>query len=96
MRLEKPPTYSTVRVILSRLETKGYVRHTQEGGRYIYAATISPESARRRVLQQYLHTFFGGSLSQMITSLVRQTSWTPAELDELKAEIERARKETGK
>ena len=95
-RLESPPTYSTVRVMLARLEKKGYVRHTQEGARYIYSTAISPAAAKRSALQQHLQTFFGGSLAQMVTSLVRQGSWTPDELDELKAEIERARKETRK
>jgi len=92
-RLLDPPSYSAVRVMLSRLEAKGYLRHTVEGPRYIYSATVSPQAARKSALQQYLRTFFSGSLAQMVTSLVRQGSWTDEELDELKTEIERARKE---
>jgi len=30
-RLVDPPSYSTVRVMLTRLEKKGYLQHTQEG-----------------------------------------------------------------
>lgn len=92
-RLTNPPSYSTVRVMLSRLERKGLLRHTEEGLRYIYSATVSSSSARKSALQQYLHTFFGGSLAQMVTALVRQGSWTEAELEQLSAEIERARNE---
>jgi predicted transcriptional regulator len=92
-RLLDPPSYSAVRVMLSRLEAKGYLRHTVEGPRYIYSATVSPQAARKSALQQYLRTFFSGSLAQMVISLVRQGSWTDEELDELKTEIERARKE---
>jgi predicted transcriptional regulator len=91
MRLVNPPSSSTVRVMLSRLEKKGYLRHTEEGLRYIYSATVSPAAAKRSALQHYLQTFFGGSLAQMVTALVRQGSWTKQELDEIKAEIERAR-----
>jgi len=81
-----------VRVMLARLERKGFLRHQQDGLRYIYSATTSPAVAKRTALQQYLHTFFGGSLRQMMTALVREGSWDDADLDALKAEIEQARK----
>ena len=92
-RMPSPPGYSAVRAMLARLETKGYVRHTEEGLRYIYSATTSPAAARRAALQQYLRVFFGGSRGQMMTSLLTQERWTDEELDTLQAEIERVRKE---
>lgn len=92
-KLSDPPTYSTVRVMLARLERKGYLRHTQEGLRYIYRATVSPEAAKRTALQHHVHTFFAGSWAQMATALVRQGSWTEEELEELRKEIDRTRKE---
>src|SRR5919197_5475795 len=59
-RLTSPPGYSAVRAMLVRLEQKGYVRHRQEGLRYIYSATTSHAAARRAALRQYLATFFAG------------------------------------
>jgi len=91
-KLTAPPSDSSVRVMLARLERKGFLRHQQDGLRYIYSATMSPAVAKRTALQQYLHTFFGGSLRQMMTALVREGSWDDDDLDALKAEIERARK----
>ena len=79
--------------MLARLEAKGYLRHTEDGLRYIYSATTSPATARRAALQQYLGVFFGGSVGQMVTSLLAQESWTDEELDTLQSEIERIRKE---
>ena len=93
-RLLDPPSDSSVRVMLARLEKKGHLRHTLAGPRYLYSATVSPAAAKKTALQQYLKTFFEGSLAQMVTSLVRQGSWTKEELDRLKIEIERVRKET--
>jgi BlaI family penicillinase repressor len=92
-RMTNPPGYSAVRAMLTRLETKGYVRHTEDGLRYIYSATTSPTAARKAALQQYLRVFFGGSLGQMMTSLLTQERWTDDELDTLQTEIERVRKE---
>ena len=92
-RLTSPPGDSSVRVMLARLEKKGLLKHQQDGLRYMYSATMSPSAAKQSALQQYVQTFFGGSLRQMMTSLVTEASWSDAELDALKAEIDRVRKE---
>jgi BlaI family transcriptional regulator, penicillinase repressor len=92
-RMPNPPSYSSVRVMLTRLEKKGYVKHQEDGPRYMYSATTSPAIAKRSALQQYLKTFFGGSLRQMMTALVSEASWTDADLDALRAEIDRVRKD---
>ena len=95
-RLTSPPGDSAVRVMLARLEKKGLLRHEQEGVRYMYSATISPSAAKRNALQQYLQTFFGGSLRKMMTALVAEERWTDEELDALKAEIDCVRRERNK
>jgi predicted transcriptional regulator len=95
-RLSDPPSYSAVRAMLVRLEAKGHIRHREEGLRYVYTPTTSPATARRAALKQYLGTFFGGSLGQMVTSLVRQEQWTDEELETLQREIAQARKERNK
>lgn len=92
-RLSNPPSDSSVRVMLARLEKKGLLKHQQDGLRYLYSATISPAAAKRSALQQYVHTFFGGSLRQMMTALVAEASWSDDDLDALKAEIDRVRTE---
>jgi len=95
-RLVNPPGDSSVRVMLARLEKKGCLKHHPDGMRYLYSATISPAAAKRSALQQYVQTFFGGSLRQMMTAMVTESSWTDDELDALKEEIDRVRKERKK
>jgi predicted transcriptional regulator len=92
-RLTNSPSDSSVRVMLGRLEKKGYLKHQKNGLRYLYSATISPTTAKRKALQQYVHTFFGGSWRQMITALVSEASWTDEDLVALRIEIDRVRKE---
>ena len=92
-RLTKPPGDWSVRVMLSRLERKGWLKHQQDGVRYIYSATISPKAAKRTALKQFLDTFFGGSLGEMMKALVAEEPWTDEELDALKGEINRVRRE---
>ena len=91
--LTSPPSDSSVRVMLARLEKKGVLKHQQDGVRYVYSATVSQATAKKTALQQYLRTFFGGSLPQMMTSLVAEASWNDRDLAALKAEIDRVRKE---
>jgi BlaI family transcriptional regulator, penicillinase repressor len=95
-RLMNPPGDSAVRVMLARLEKKGCLKHQQDGLRFIYSATISPAVAKRSALQQYVQTFFGGSLRRMMMALVADASWTDDELAALKVEIDRVRRERNK
>lgn len=95
-RLTDAPGESAVRMMLTRLEKKGCLRHRYDGPRYIYSASVSPGVAKRTALKRIAQTFFGGSLPQMITELVAEESWTEAELDAMQDEINRARKERKK
>jgi predicted transcriptional regulator len=95
-RLDTPPSDSSVRVMLARLERKGVVRRQQEGIRNIYSVTVSAATAKRTALQQYLQTFFGGSLRLMLTSLMREGSWSDEDLEALRTEIDKVRKERAK
>jgi predicted transcriptional regulator len=51
-RLIDPPSDSSVRVMLARLEKKGYLRHQEDGLRYVYSAKTSPAAAKRSALRQ--------------------------------------------
>jgi predicted transcriptional regulator len=96
LRLVDPPGDASVRVMLTRLEKKGFLKHQQEGVRYVYSAKISPAAAKRNALQQFVQTFFGGSVRQMMTSLVSDGSWSDDDLAVIRAEIDRVRKERKK
>lgn len=92
-RLDSPPSDSSVRVMLSRLERKGIVRRQADGNRNIYSVTVSPAMAKRRALQEVVRTFFGGSFRLMMTSLMQEGSWSEEDLKMLRTEIDRVRKE---
>jgi BlaI family transcriptional regulator, penicillinase repressor len=91
--LVEPPSYSAVRAMLAKLEAKGYVRHREEGPRYVYAPTTPRSAARRGALRRLVQVFFGGSPGHTAAALLEQEEWTDAELDELSAAIERIKKE---
>jgi BlaI family transcriptional regulator, penicillinase repressor len=92
-RLSDPPSDSSVRVMLTRMEQKGLVRHQGHGLKFVYSATVSPATAKRTALQQVVQTFFGGSFAQMVAALVREGTFSEDEVESLRSEIERVRKE---
>jgi len=94
-QLTDPPSYSAVRAMLVRLEAKGFVRHREEGLRYVYIPTKSRASARRSALEKLVQVFFGGSPRDTVTALLNQENWTDEELQSLQAQIEQVRKEHG-
>ena len=94
--LSDPPSYSAVRAMLAKLEAKGYLRHREEGLRYVYTPTTPRSTARRTALQQLVKVFFAGSPGEAATALLKQEDWTDDELDALTAEIARVRDERKK
>jgi predicted transcriptional regulator len=50
--------YSTVRTQLRVLESKGHVRHEEQGLRYIYMPSVPRHAIRKSALQHLLKTFF--------------------------------------
>ncbi len=91
-RLTDAPSYSAVRAMLVKLEAKGFVKHREEGLRYVYVPTTSRATAQRKALQKLVHVFFSGSPSQTATALLKQENWSDNEIEALRAEIEQVRK----
>jgi predicted transcriptional regulator len=94
-QLPNPPSYSAVRALLRLMEEKGYVRHEQDGQRYLYRATQARETARNSALKGLLQTFFDGSTEQAVAALLSMSraKLSKEELDRLSQMIEDARKE---
>lgn len=69
-RVAGAPGYSTVRTQLRVLESKGHVRHEEQGLRYIYVPTVPRHSARRSALKHLVDTFFDGSSAKAVAALL--------------------------
>lgn len=93
--LPDPPGYSAVRAMLRLLEEKGYLKHEQDGPRYLFKPTLARDKARKSALKQMLETFFDGSTEQAVAALLNlsKTKLDKDELDRLSQMIETAKKE---
>ncbi len=92
IRLPDPPSNSATRSMLRHLEEKGYLDHRQEGRRYVYFPTRPKEEVRRSLLDHLQETFFGGSLSETVATLLSAKSedLSPETLRELEQIVEDA------
>ena len=90
------PSYSTVRTQLRVLESKGHVKHEEEGLRYVYSAAVPRHAARRSALRHLVDTFFDGSAEKAVTALLGADGarLSDDELDRIAAAVDKARKET--
>jgi predicted transcriptional regulator len=88
--LPDPPSYSAVRAMLGKLERKGYLKHVEEGPRYLYMPAVPAEKARRTALQNLVDTFFQGSAEQAAVALL-QLSDTTVSADTLQRLAEHVR-----
>ena len=89
------PSYSTVRTQLRVLETKGHVRHADDGQRYVYSPAVPRGTVRRSALKHLVETFYEGSVEQAVAALLggEGSRLTDDQLDRIEDLIKKARKE---
>ncbi len=94
-RLADPPSYSAVRTMIRLLESKGFLKHRQEGKKYVYRSTQSRETARQSLLRHLLKTFFGNSATEAVAAIldVSADELSDTELRKLESLVQQARKE---
>ena len=89
-----PPGYSAVRTLLATLESKGYVKHSRDGAKYVYEPIVRHSKASRSAIAHLIQTFFEGSRGRAAAALldVSASEFSEEELDELDQLIRKARK----
>jgi BlaI family penicillinase repressor len=92
--LRDPPSYSAVRTLLTRLEQKGLVMHTEEGRTYVYHPMGAKEEARESAITHLLKTFFNNSTESAVAALLTRRGNRPAakELERVAKLVDDARK----
>jgi predicted transcriptional regulator len=90
-----PPSNSAVRAMLTRLETKGVIKHRLEQQRYIYVPALPKRTARRPALDRLVQSFFGGSPTSAATALLGMADRVDAEeLQKLEELVKKIRKKS--
>jgi BlaI family penicillinase repressor len=93
--LSGDPSYSTVRTQLRVLESKGHVRHDEEGLRYVYMPAVPRHAARKSALRHLVDTFYEGSTEKVVGALLGGDGarLSDAELERIAELVAKAKKE---
>lgn len=85
---------SAVRSYLRALEAKGFLKHEQDGVRFVYRPVRERDAVGKVEASRLVNTFFGGSVTEVLATLLNDSerSVTDEDLDEMRRLIEQARK----
>jgi BlaI family penicillinase repressor len=77
----KRPGYTTVQTMVYRLEVKGFIRRVRKLGNFhIFAATVSRDTAQRRLVDDLL-AMFGGQSRPVVAHLIEAGKLTLADVE---------------
>lgn len=79
-----PSDIATVQKLLSRLETKGYVSRNRERWPHQFQAAIDRETLVSQRLQAAADELCNGTMSSLLTHLVRSKKFTPRQRQNLR------------
>ena len=68
------PTFSASRAVIRTLEEKGHLRHEERELRYVYLPVVPVEKAKRSALSHVVTTFFQGSPSKLMATLLESST----------------------
>ena len=94
--LPDPPSYSSVRALITIMVTKGYLEHFQEGKKYIYRPIAMKEKEKKSMLKKVVNNFYAGSAPKAISTILNFSSsgLSPEDFEELRKLIEEAEKQS--
>lgn len=86
-RLPADLAYTTVLTILRNLETKGFLRHEEEGKAHRYFPLVQRQAAERSALARLVDRLFHGSPELLLTRLVDDPALTPEQLQRMRRRL---------
>lgn len=81
--------HNTVRTLLNRLRSKGAIRATREGRRYLYAPLLSRDAWQSRESHRFIDTVFGGKVGSLLVHFSRHEQLGGDDVAELRKLVER-------
>jgi predicted transcriptional regulator len=86
-----PLTDSSVRTLLRRLETRGYLTHHVEGKVFVYTAAVPRARMAAGAVRQIIDRFWSGSAEQFLVGMVDEKVLTPEALERMARRVKQAK-----
>jgi predicted transcriptional regulator len=83
---------ASVRTLLRRLESRGYLTHSVDGKVFRYEAVVGTQTVAANAVRNLIDRFWSGSIEKFLVGLVDEDVLSPAELERLARKVKAQRK----
>ena len=90
---EPKPKYTTVATFFKILENKGFIAREARGRGFLYTPTVEREEYAKSIAKNMLHSYFDGSVSNMVSFFSKHENLSVQELDQIYEFIEKIKKQ---
>jgi BlaI family penicillinase repressor len=95
--LTDPPSYSTVRKIIDRLEEKGAIeRVRKDGNAWVYRSAVSSSAMLGKEIRRFLDVAFDGAAAPLVAQLARMEELSLEDLRGIEQALSGERREKGR
>ena len=84
---------STVATMVRRMESKGLIRHKENGRTKTFCAAVEKEEVIATETSSLLHRAYDGSIGLLVSTMAKRNDLTRADIDELYAILQKAEEE---
>lgn len=89
---EPKPALTTLLTFLKILKGKGFVAAEKQGKGQLFKALVSREDYTRSYMNEVKQTFFGGSLTSLVSFFAKEEQLSDKEINEIVSIIEKVKK----
>ena len=86
--LEQDLAYTTVQTMLNILLRKGKLKRELQGRAFTYSATVTEAKASTHAVRDLVDRMFGGSIEELVMSLIKSRQIDPKKIAELSKRLE--------
>lgn len=86
---------ATVKTLINRLLTKGFIDYEQQGRRYLYQPTVEKSTYLATQNDRFLNDLYDGQLSHMLAAFTQHEQLSEAEIKDIKSFINKLEKDHG-
>lgn len=84
LNADEPIAHSTVQTLLRGLEAKNAAAHEIEGRTFVFYPVVASEQVTRSVTRDLLDRVFDGSVTNLVSHLLKNEKVSPKELKEIR------------
>ena len=81
---------NTVQTMLTRLEERGWLKHREEAGAFVYVPTVRRQTTLRKVVKRLVDTAFAGSADELVMALLEGRGVSKDEAERIRQMIDEA------